>query len=272
MRSFAKASQILDKPYAKYFNPTIAPLPEHVAAALAQGCQDPRTAFCLNDSNLLLNPGYLPLETGMARLDSGEMFVAVLTRMPKISGAMIDWWFGWHAMENERYQLWHPQDHVANHSVPSADNQERAGGAKSYVDTTTLATEYVGARKYRLSIRFLDPAQFLDVTRFAASRVATAICTSVSLAGLRSITFGHLIHLVRETDDGCEMRSRFWLGAAHLTSLKYENWVNAALRSLCRGRLTVNDQTGKDMLVHCAQEMNHLASFLPRLYAEYKNE
>ena len=32
------------------------------------------------------------------------------------------------------------------------------------------------------------------------------------------------------------------------------------------------DHLGRDMVVHCAMEMNHLAGFLPELYADYHPE
>jgi len=41
----------------------------------------------------------------MTRLVSGEISVAVLTKMPGVTGAMFEWWMGWHYMENQRYKL-----------------------------------------------------------------------------------------------------------------------------------------------------------------------
>jgi hypothetical protein len=40
-----------------------------------------------------------------------------------------------------------------------------------------------------------------------------------------------------------------------------------------RVRILGNPETsGRDLLVHCAQEMNHLAGFLPELYEAFGNE
>ena len=36
----------------------------------------------LEDANQLLEPGYLPMESGYTRLPNGDMYIAVLTRMP----------------------------------------------------------------------------------------------------------------------------------------------------------------------------------------------
>ena len=40
-------------------------------------------------------------------------------------------------------------------------------------------------------------------------------------------------------------------------------------KSRAVARRAVPMSQGRDMVVHCAMEMNHLASFLPELYADY---
>src|SRR4030042_2987510 len=54
---------------------------------------------------------------------------------------------------------------------------------------------------------------------------------------------GYLIHFVRDTDYGCEMRSQFWLFDAP-------------------------DEFGRHLMTHCIQEMGNLAGLLPDLYAK----
>ena len=83
------------------------------------------------------------------------------------------------------------------------------------------------------------------------------------------MNFGLLIHLIRETDDGCEMRSRFWLGDIEITWFPKKGVLNRIAGSKVIAKRVVPTQLGKDMLVHCASEMNHLASFLPELYSDY---
>ena len=56
-------------------------------------------------ADLLVDPGYLPLENGTTRLVSGEISVAVLAKIPGVAGARFEWWMGWHYMENQRYKL-----------------------------------------------------------------------------------------------------------------------------------------------------------------------
>jgi len=90
---------------------TLQPLPDHVKEALAGGWADPAKALKLEDANDLLEPGYLPLETGYARLPDGKIHVACLTKMPGVTGRIINWWFGW-MLNTTHYQYWHPQAHV----------------------------------------------------------------------------------------------------------------------------------------------------------------
>ena len=49
----------------------------------------------MEEVHQLLDPGYLPIETGYYRLPNGQMHIAALTRMPGCKGKMVDWWFGY---------------------------------------------------------------------------------------------------------------------------------------------------------------------------------
>lgn len=99
-------------PYARFFNPALAPLAPHVCAALDRGGVP---AILLPDidqaaSNLF---GADPvLEDGFVLTGDGGMRVSVRTAMPGVTPAMVDWWFGWHGDAAAKYKLWHPQAHV----------------------------------------------------------------------------------------------------------------------------------------------------------------
>ena len=66
----------------------------HVAEAVLHGEQPGELGFGLEDADRLLEPGYLPLESGFARLSTGQVHVAVRTQMPGVTGAMFEWWMG----------------------------------------------------------------------------------------------------------------------------------------------------------------------------------
>ena len=261
-------SELRGRPWERFFRWEIDPLPEHVEQALAQGEGRPEDALRRNEVDRLLEPGYLPLETGYAHLADGTGHVAVLTRFPGATGEMIDWWFGWHGLETERYKLWHPQAHL----FTQMRREHAPGGGLSdrerYVGNTSYVDEYVGPRVLRLAITFHAPRDFgLAEERFADAGIHTAVCARVGFSD-RPVDTGHLVHLVRETPEGCEMRSRFWLGEVHVRGLPEGNPLDRVLATPFVRRQLMPRRLCRDLLVHCAEEMNHLAGFLPALYAQ----
>ena len=260
-----KRTELTGRSFERFFRWELDPLPQEVEDAVARGEADPGEALPLAEVNRLLEPGYLPLETGYATLPDGTVQVAALTRFPGASAAMIDWWFGWHGDESDRYKLWHPQAHLYTqwrYLRSGVSGREKYVGNVSYVD------EYIGRAINRLAIAFKPPHELgLDEDAFEKAGVGTAVCARTGL-GTSPIEGGSLIHLIRETDDGCEMRSRFWIGRPHVAGLAEGNPLDRLLQSpFVRGRI-LPKRLGHDLLIHCAEEMNHLASFLPALYAQ----
>ena len=260
------------KPYARYWNPGMRDLSGEVAQALMQSPMPACYGLLHRERGRLLEPGYLPLENGYTQLPSGEMYVAVHTPMPGVSGDMIDWWFGWHSDESQRYKLWHPRAHRRATMRTGVDVSAQLSDRERYVGNTSCVDEYIGDKVLRLAIQFKTPQEFgLDPAEFAAAGVQTAICAEVGPANL-PFNFGKLVHLIRGTGDGCEMRSRFWLGKLSLRGKPPPHPANRVLGSRLLSKLATGRAQGHDMVVHCAMEMAHLADFLPALFADYHPE
>ncbi|MFC1869318.1 DAPG hydrolase family protein [Thermodesulfobacteriota bacterium] len=187
------------------------------------------------DSNQLLDPGYMPLETGYYRLSNDQMHVAVLTRMPVCKGKMIDWWFGY-LDGTDTYRMWHPQSHRALHW----DENWSPG---NYIGASHIIELEMDGLVMQFRIHFHEPSDFIDTSRFEEAKVETAICANAY--NLEKIPKGRVIHLARDTDFGCEMRSRFWL---------FEASEIEAMR----------------MMRHFIAETGRLADFLPGIYAMEK--
>jgi hypothetical protein len=187
----------------------------------------------LEEVNQLMEPGYSPFETGYKRLSNGQMHIAALTRMPRCSGKMVDWWFGY-AGDTGKYKLWHPADHI----IGDWDKNWSPG---HYIGASHLVHEYIGGEICKLKITFREPSDYFDTSRFKEAGVTAAICGRVG-ALEEDKQLGHLIHFVRDTDYGCQMRSRFWLFDAP-------------------------DEFGRALMTHNIQEMGYLADLLPDLYA-----
>ena len=256
------------KLYAKYWDSEMGGMQSHVHAALMHGIEASALGLSIYDVNQLLEPGYLPLENGYTRLDDGQVFAAVLTKMPGVNGRMIDWWFGWHYLESQRYKLWHPRCHVANRAEKMISDDPGLSDREKYLNNPNFVTEYVGSKQQEIIITFNDPSVYFDTSRFSEANVSTVLCGTVGFQKL-PLNFGVLIHMIRETEEGCEMRSRFWLGKAVLRGAAANGVLNRIAGSRLIAKLALPDSMGRDMVVHCAMEMNHLAGFLPDLYRDY---
>ncbi|MDV8022606.1 DAPG hydrolase family protein [Rhodococcus sp. IEGM 1330] len=209
--------------------------------------------------------GYSPIETGYGQMADGVLFIAVKTVMPRVTAAMWDWWFGWHSSESARYKLWHPDAHL--HASTKTD---LTGGTlpdrARYVGNTSYVDEYVGPKLQQLSIEFRDP-----VTHgFTVPSDQTVVFGRVG-SSIAPVELGWLAHQVRPIAGGAEMRSRFYLNLRGLHVPNPEQAACAVQRgaSLDPADLDLGLDLGRDLLLHCGQEMNHLAGFLPELHAEF---
>ena len=257
------------KPYAHHWNPSMAPLQAQVREALLHGPAAEELALPLDEAHRLLEAGRLPMENGYTERTSGEIFVAVETQMPSVTGTMFEWWMGWHTGEPQRYKLWHPKAHLDNGTRERRSDDPTLSDRDKYL-TTHFVTEYVGRKRQRITINF-SPAEdcFPPTTRLDAHGTTALVCGEVSLRRPR-IQIGQLIHQIRESPESdTVMRSRFWLGPPAWRGFSRNHWFNRLVaRSGAISRQHGGD-LGRDMLVHCGMEMNHLASFLPSLYADY---
>ncbi len=260
----------LDTPFAKYFRPSMAPLAPHVADAVSIGARSPELLADLDECPALLEEEHGPVETGFAFGRDGSVRVSALTPMPGVSAEMWDWWFGWHGCDPRRYKLWHPQAHLY---VEWSDGPDRGRlGRDRYVGRTSFVDECLGSNVARVAIQFVSPAQLgFDEAALVPGGGRTVVCARVGSSQF-PMDIGHLVHVVRPAGDGAEMRSRFWLGGRHVR-LRVGGDAVARSAGAVAGRLTRRRVVdARALLVHCAQEMSHLATFLPDLHREFGSE
>jgi hypothetical protein len=207
------------------------------------------------DANDLLKPGYLPFESGYWELDEGKWVVAGLSRMTGCRAKMVDWWFSW-LDDIDWYRLWHPTDHVYSAWENRVDGK--------YVGASHLVHEYLAGKDgplYKLRIDFHDPSETFDREKYRASG-ALAVCAR---PGLLEAPFhvGRMCHYVRDTDYGCEMRSRFWLGMISHRDPTI-TLPQAQVRQMRAENLDA--EFARRLHQHCIEEMGYLAEILPALY------
>jgi hypothetical protein len=238
-------------PYGRFWNPRMAPLPERIRQALDTGPLPPVLLPEMEETAAALSEGRELLEDGLALIPGGGMRVSLMTAMPGVTPAMVDWWFRWHGDAATKYRLWHPRAHL--HAA-----WDRPGSG--YVGRASLVDEYIGGRRLKGAIRFVPPASF-GVTDFA-------VCARLGIPGA-PVEIGSFIHHVRPVAGGSEMRSRFWFGGDQIAG----SGARGALASmLARRTLRFTEADARGLLVHCAEEMQHLAGFLPDLYAAFGDE
>ena len=244
-----------DTAFGRFFDPKMAPLPRHVVTALEHGPQAAPTLLDFDSAATLLEAGPQQTENGYGTTRGGGIQVSVRTDMPGVTPGMWAWWFGWHGSDARRYKLWHPRAHV---SAQWSD----CGGDGRYVGRISVVHEYLGSTYTKAAIQFVEPSALgLDP---AAGEVA--ICARLGTADL-PVDVGWLIHHVRPTPDGSEMRSRFWMGGRQVAVRRGNRLADRAVRPIAARQLP----DPRDLMVHCAQEMSHLAGFLPDLHAALRS-
>ena len=268
------------RPFAKYFRFETEPIQAHVRDALLGGKAPPEYGYDIDEAaRMLARQGYHHLETGWTRLDNGVIVVACRNDMPGVNAAMWDWWFGWFGTETARYKLWHPDAHLYSAVAEDRSRDRALTDRQRYIGNVSYVDEYVGGTVQRLAVRFVDPAA-VGIDNTAG---ATHICARVGLSRARLLV-AWLIHQVRPTVDGAEMRSRFFLGHPRVLEAAAQSLTDSGPARILNSRLVAAAanavlprvvrrvapaRIAHDVLFHCASEMNHLATFLPQLYDEF---
>ncbi|MBG1233264.1 DAPG hydrolase family protein [Aestuariivirga litoralis] len=207
--------------------------------------------------NDLLKPGYLPIESGVVSYDDGFKTVCALARMPRCKAKMIEWWFRYLG-GTEQYKLWHPVDHLFS------DWEGRVPG--THVGSSHLVHEYLAGPDgpvYKLRINFRDPLEFFDKKQYG-NFTGAAICARIGDLD-HPINFGKMVHFVRNTDQGCEMRSRFFLG---IFESRVEGETFSEEQKLAMRKEMVTPELARRLHQHCTEEMAYLAEILPIMYRQ----
>lgn len=245
-------------PEAKYYSTDFVDVPDEVMAGIEMGALPEEQIMPFEEINRMLEPGYLDVENGYALLDDGTGFVAVRTDLPGVDKEMVRWWFWWNYLEDVRYKIWCPGSHYSMEvEDPERLADESLSDEERFYNNPHYPVEDIGEGPTKLSIRFVPPESFgLDVSRFDESGTVSAACSVVGFRlGQTSFEHTYACHFFREKDDGLEVRSRFWLGK----KIKFPNIK----------KLIITDDLAMGMLLHCSQEFNHLAGFLPEIYDEF---
>jgi hypothetical protein len=209
------------------------------------------------DAEEALEPGYLTEETGVSRLPDGTYKVSALTRMPKVKAHMVRWWFADFMQTSEHYKWWHPRDHVW------MDWENKQPG--KIIGASHLVHEYIGGELQKLRIQFVDPTEFFGYD--PNDEETFVICARAGMLE-EPMNVAKMCHVVRDTEGGAEMRSRFWMGHVATRDGNDTTFSLAGLignTALARFIL-LGQEDARALMTHAIQEMRYLSDFLPALY------
>ena len=191
------------------------------------------------------------------RLSDASYLVAVRTPMLEVTADMLRWWFSDFMQTTEHYQWWHPKDHVW------MDWENKEPG--KIIGASHLVHEYIGGDLSKLRIQFVNPIEFFDYD--PNNEDTFVVCARIGLLD-EEMNIAKMCHVVRNTLNGAEMRSRFWLG--HVAKREGNSTVSSLKgfigNTFLIRLLAVNKQSAKDLRRHAEEEMKYLAALIPALY------
>ena len=209
------------------------------------------------DSEITLMKELDQYPTTSYRLSDGTYLVSVRTSMPEVKANMVRWWFADFLKTSEHYKLWHPKDHVW------MDWESKEQG--KIVGASHLVHEYIGENLRKLRIQFVNSSEFFgyDVN----DENTFAICARVGELEI-DFNIAKMCHVVVNTTNGAEMRSRFWLG--HVDKRKGNETVFSITSFIANIAIVrffaIDKKSAEDLKNHASEEMVFLSDLLISLF------
>lgn len=253
------------KPYAKYYERTLLQPDPVLVDRFRRGPMDWRDSLAPEEADRLLDPGYLPGETGWCVMPDGTAYISTLFQMPGVTLDMVNWWFAWHALEDLRYMIWFPGAHFAIR-VDEATRTKLTDPTlppRAKVENVThmVCEDIFGTGKIPPfhAMPFVTPeAAGFDRSRYDAAQNVTIIsAVSRPDEDLPPERFRILVHFFRETDTGVELRTRTWRGCT---------LVDGKKKVMLPPGHVMDMSSVVPLTEHSSMEYTNLAHILPELY------
>lgn len=180
--------------------------------------------------------------------------MANLTKMPGVTPEMFDWWFAWHGLDTMRYIIWNKDDHYycQTQNVEQALDDSLSWRERLWYTQHEVKEAFQpGMEPVPVHLKFVPP----EVVGFDPEKLKDFKGTIVATPGPML-----MIHFVRPTENGSELRSRYFAG--------YQATEDGIVRV---PEFPCPDEKGRNILIHNVKEFTHLAKILPDLYNEYKD-
>ena len=175
---------------------------------------------------------------------------------------MFDWWFGWHSAGPDlRYKLWDRDDHFYARADkpeyvrdPNVPNHQKTWGVNHHIleDIGTGGAE-------ELLLAFKKPSDL----GFDMSKIGKPGCASMVCAVGQGSAPAVMVHKAVKAPDGIWFKSRFWMGYS------IDEQGNA-VKLVPEGQ-QIPEALPRALFGHNIKEYSNLASILPEIYAEEKD-
>ncbi|WOC32922.1 MULTISPECIES: DAPG hydrolase family protein [Caproicibacterium] len=247
-------------PYVKYFYRDLAKVPEE-KLRIAQGAPaDPRTALPLEERNRFLAGTDAGLTCGFTVMPDGLGYVANSTFMPNVTVEMCEWWFGWHSVGSDlRYKLWDHDDHYhARADKPDYVKDPHVPLAQKTWGVRHFIKEDIGFGPEEMYLCFAAPQDL----GYDPALIGTDACPSLVCGTGEGKSPALMTHKFCSVPGGVQFVSRFWMGVG---------MKDGKVTRLLPEGARVPEAAPRALFSHNIKEFTNLASLLPALYAEEKD-
>lgn len=167
----------------------------------------------------MLSSAPLELETGIERLESGGIHVAIRMCLESCTADMMDWWFGCEC-DTDMYRLWHPGAHKFSKWGEYEPNHEPG----NVIGSTHFIKESMGASEILdMQLKYLDPKELFGDKLEEAKQRGDADVVLYGWAGIGENwvcdrnekgypNFMQYVGVGRDTPYGLVLRNHYWFG------------------------------------------------------------
>lgn len=240
----------------KYIKMPNAIIPKEMKNKLSQKGGITRTSF--KNMNEILTNKNIQKECGYDLMDDCSYLVSMCIMMPNVTKEMVEWWFWWHAKDNNRYRAWYPNEHIAISYDKKDKEYFESKSVPPFKSVKHYPIERVGKLFAPLSIEFVSPKDFgFSEKLMKENNVELVVCGHVG-AFMDLVPNTEMSHIYFKTDLGLMSVSRFWLG---------KRVKNKLIK-----KIFVTEKQAKGMAEHCYVEYNNFVEKIPKMYKEWLEE
>ena len=202
----------------------------------------------------------LALETGVERLSSGGMHVAIRMILEGCTARMLEWWFGCEC-DSYMYKMWHP----GAHKYSAWGEYEPYHKKGNVIGSTHIIKEAVGAGGPVMNgrLKYMNPADVFGADKLAEAKARGD--ADVALYGWGA--FGdnpalnekgwpneaQYIGVGRDTPYGLVLRNHYWMG----------DTLGAPPEIL---KQQITEEAALNLMLHDSNEFHILGKVIPQYY------